>query len=201
MEVNVKEIKGEWDLGYSLDKHTLHSQYIGVNASGRSMFDTTRSEAGEALYQLKYKLDFGKTQLIAENIKEHIFPLLPKFSFIIAMPPSKDREKQPVEEIAKELADLIKKPIVSGLLCKSKTTPQMKDIEDRDERIKTLLDAFKIDNDIVEEILTGESGFSVLIIDDLFDTGTSLEAATKTLRECSKISNIYVATVTRTKNE
>ena len=49
MEVNVKEIYGEWDLGYSLDKHTVSSTPVGYNEFGHMQYDTTRSEAGEAL--------------------------------------------------------------------------------------------------------------------------------------------------------
>ncbi len=42
-----------------------------------------------------------------------------------------------------------------------------------------------------------QGSFDALIIDDLFDTGSSLEAATNVLRNYGKIRNIYVATVTR----
>ena len=67
----------------------------------------------------------------------------------------------------------------------------MKDIQDREEKVETLVQAFSI-NDSLNEGL-----YDVLIIDDLFDTGSSLEAATRVLREYSKVRNIYVATATR----
>ncbi|WP_454743956.1 hypothetical protein [Cupriavidus necator] len=53
MKTNLKQIFGNWDLGYALDKHTLRSTYIGDNEYGHPQFNTERSEPGEALFQLK----------------------------------------------------------------------------------------------------------------------------------------------------
>ena len=53
------------------------------------------------------------------------------------------------------------------------------------------MDAFNINDQL------GEGLYDVLIVDDLYDTGSSLEAATNVLRQYSKIRNIYVSTVTR----
>lgn len=197
MGINIKEIIGVWDKGFSLDKHKIKSTYTGDNEYGHPTFETLRTDIGEALYQLKYKEDFTQCDIIARNIKDHIFPLLPDVSFIIPMPPSKARLKQPVVEIAKALSHLTDKQCISDILIKSKITPQMKDITDRQTRIDTLLNAFEIDTDIVSQKLPGKL-YNVLLIDDLFDTGTSLEAATKKLRECDKIGQIFVATATRT---
>lgn len=76
-------------------------------------------------------------------------------------------------------------------MVKTSATPPMKDIGTREERIATLMGAFTV-YDVLDEGL-----FDVLIIDDLFDTGSSLEAATNVLRNYGKIRNIYVATVAR----
>ncbi len=197
MNVNVKEIAGVWDKGFSLDKHKIRSIYTGDNEYGYATFDTLRTDIGEALYQLKYQSDFTQCNIIAQSIKDHIFPLLPFVSFIVAMPPSKVRQKQPVVEIAKALAYITDKQCINDILIKSKNTPQMKDIPDRQTRVDTLLDAFEINAEVIATRLPAEC-YNVLIIDDLFDTGTSLEAATKKLRECDKIGKVFVATATRT---
>lgn len=199
MRVNVKEINGVWDKGYSLDKHTIRSVFVDIDENGRKIFDTERTDVGEALYQLKYKKDFSQCECIAENINNHIVHLLPSISFIVAMPPSKIRDKQPVTEIARILSSKMHKPFINGILVKSKSTPQMKDISTRNEKLELLLAAFCINESVVAEVLP-DSNYNVLIIDDLFDTGTSLEAATQTLFKCDKISKVLVATATR-KNE
>jgi len=83
-------------------------------------------------------------------------------------------------------------PCYEELLIKTKNTPSMKDISSRDEKISTLVDAFSIN-----DLLANGYVYDVLLVDDLYDTGSSLEAATQTLRQYAKIRNIYVATVTR----
>ena len=65
------------------------------------------------------------------------------------------------------------------------------DIGSRDEKVGTLIEAFSINDQL------GNGQYDILIVDDLFDTGSSLEAATTVLRGYNKIRNIYVATVTR----
>jgi predicted amidophosphoribosyltransferase len=199
MNVNVKEINGVWDKGFSLDKHKISSIYTGENEYGHPTFNTLRTDIGEALYQLKYKSDFSQCDVIADKINNIIIPLLPFVSFIFAMPPSKVRPKQPVIEIGHALSKFTNKPCINDIIIKSKTTHQMKDIANREDRVNTLLDAFLVDTSVVKNRLTSpKDKYNVLIIDDLFDTGTSLEAVTKKLRECGKIGQILVATVTRT---
>ncbi|MCH2488501.1 MAG: ComF family protein, partial [Erythrobacter sp.] len=107
MEVNLKPIYGPWADGYVLDKHTLKSVHIGDNEQGYPQFDTTRSEAGEALYQLKYANDYSQAKPLAQAINEHILPHFPKIGLIVPVPPSTKRTRQPVQEIANELAKMI----------------------------------------------------------------------------------------------
>ena len=191
MEVNVQEINGDWDLGYSLDKHVLSSVFLGEDQWGHARFNTTRSDIGEALYQLKYKTDFDQVETIAQQL---FISLSQKFSttcLVIPMPPSKARARQPVVELANKLAEKLGVPCFENLLVKAKNTPQMKDIDGRAEKIEALMNAFQINDQL------GEGQFDILIVDDLFDTGSSLEAATKMLRSYGKIRNVFVATATR----
>lgn len=191
MEVNIKEIVGVWKLGYSLDKHTTSSTPIGYDEFGHMRFDTIRSEAGEALFQLKYRSVFSQVSLIAQQMNESFSKVFSSVNLVIPMPPSKVRNGQPVVEIAKEFARLKGVSCCENLLVKTSETPPMKDITARDDKVSTLIGAFTF-----YDVLS-DGPFDVLIIDDLFDTGSSLEAATKVLKKYSKIRNIYVATVTR----
>jgi predicted amidophosphoribosyltransferase len=193
MDVNIKKISGVWDWGYSLDKHTIRSVPTKPNSFGHMQYDTIRSEAGEAVYQLKYQSDYSQELLIAQQLNISFGHLLTSSSLIIPMPASKNRTRQPVTEIAKNLAQLMAIPCYKNLLLKTKTTPAMKDIETREEKISTLTDAFTV-YDVLNK---GEN--DILIVDDLFDTGSSLEAATIALKKYSKIRSVYVVTVTRKK--
>jgi len=191
MEVNIKEITGVWKLGYSLDKHTIRSTPIGYNEFGHMQFDTERPEAGEALFQLKYRSDFSQVPLIAQQMKASFSDAFLSVGLVIPMPPSKVRPRQPVVEIAKDFANLMGIPCYENLLVKKSDTPPMKDIANREDKVTTLMGAFTA-YDVLDNGL-----YDVLIIDDLFDTGSSLEAATNVLRGYNKIQNVFVATVTR----
>ncbi len=191
MKVNIKKIEGNWTLGYSLDKHTICSTPIGYNEYGHMQFDTERPEAGEALFQLKYRSDFSQVPIIGQQLYDSFGAAFSSSHIVIPMPASKIRAKQPVTEIARDLAGRMGILCIENLLVKTGSTPAMKDIETRDEKVSTLVGAFKV-YDVLDKGL-----FDVLIVDDLFDTGSSLEAATTVLRGYSKIRNIYVATVTR----
>ncbi|EIM62810.1 ComF family protein [Desulfobacter postgatei] len=193
MKVNVKKIEGIWDKGFSLDKHTISSTPIGYNDYGHMQFDTIRPEAGEALFQLKYRSDFTQAPIIASQMYESLAKKYPFVSFIVPMPASRQRQRQPVTEIARSLANLMNVPCLEEFLIKKQATPAMKDIHDRDEKVQTLENAFSINDTI------GDGLYDVLVVDDLFDTGSSLEAATNVLKSCGKIQHVYVATVTRKK--
>lgn len=191
MDVNIKEISGVWALGLSLDKHTTSSTPIGYNNFGHMQFDTVRPEAGEALFQLKYRSDYSQVPLIAQQMVASFSKIFSSVNLVIPMPPSKARPRQPVVEIAQEYARLTGIPCYENLLVKTSDTPPMKDIATREEKVSTLMGALTV-CDVLKD-----NGNDVLIIDDLFDSGSSLEAATNILRGYIKIRNIFVATVTR----
>jgi len=191
MEVNIKSIHGNWDLGYSLDKHTLYSTPTGYNEYGYMQFDTVRPPAGEALFQLKYRNDYSQIDIIADQFYSSLSRSFANADIIIPMPASKQRSIQPVYKIAEKLAQLMNKQYSDRLLVKTHQTPSMKDIHDPDEKMRILRESLQL-NDLLPN-----SRHNILIIDDLFDTGSSLSAATELLRSYNKINRIYVMTVTR----
>jgi len=191
MDVNVQPINGNWDLGYSLDKHVLSSVYIGENQWGHPEFDTTRSDAGEALFKLKYRRDYDQIPIIGAQMFESLSGYFSSASLVVPMPPSIARARQPVIELARELANNMGIPCYEELLIKKIITSQMKDIESRKDKDDTLINAFSVNDQL------GEGLHDILIVDDLFDSGSSLEAAATILRDYSKIRNIFVAVVTR----
>ncbi|NMT50882.1 ComF family protein, partial [Vibrio parahaemolyticus] len=122
-------------------------------------------------YQLKYKDDFTQCAPVAKSLYANIIPYLAEIHLIIAIPPSKACSQQPVPEIARELAILTKLPFIDRFLIKSKETPQMKDIESRADKIAALQQSIQINVPLVNQTLPS-TGYNVLIVDDLYDTGT-----------------------------
>lgn len=191
MKVNVRKIHGPWNDGFSLDKHTLSSVYTGDNAYGHPTFDTTRTEIGECLYQLKYRHDYSQIPIIANELSTVAATVFEFLSFVLPVPPSQYRARQPVVEISRQVAVNLGIPCIENLLLKNAHTEQMKNISDREEKVEALC------NKLYFQDVLAQGQYDVLIIDDLYDTGATLEAATLVLRDYPKIRNVYVATITR----
>jgi competence protein ComFC len=192
IEIHPKEIKGSWDQGYVLDVHTISSTMIGYNEFGHPEFDTVRSPLGELVYRLKYKGDKGSIPPVVETTVEFINSWGIRPDVIIPIPPSKQRSFQPVFEIARELAQSMKIALDTTSLKKAKTTLQMKDVGDVSERIATLQAAFTSDREL--------DGKVVLLFDDLFQSGATMNVAARTLRRQGLAKALYALALTRTRN-
>ena len=191
MKSEVKQIIGNWDGGYALDKHKLSSVFLGHNEQGYPQFDTTRTEVGEALYQLKYKFDNAQVAPLANALASSIYPIFNNVGLLIPMPASKKRAIQPVTEIANELGRIVAKPVFNNLLTKTPNGSQLKDLKTKQDKLEALGECFA-----VQDVIQGDGPWNALLIDDIFDTGASLEAVCAVLRTYPKIEKIYVATLT-----
>ncbi len=194
MDVNIKVMKGDWHLGYTLDKHVKSSDFLGYDALGHAEFDTIRTDVGEAIYQLKYKNNRGVIPLLVEAFIDNLKSKISSVGLIVPMPPSKRRKFQPVIELAREIATKMNISLFENLLIKKSKTPEMKNEATFEEKKEILSSVFSINDEI-----DGEGSWDVLLIDDLYGTGASLNTASKTLKTYSKIKNIYVAAFTRKK--
>ena len=194
MQVQLKKLEGSWDLGYALHKHTLSSVYLGDDEYGHPRFDTTRSEPGESLYQLKYRGDWDQVKPLAAQVKKSLLPLFGKIGLIIPMPASTVRARQPVNEIATELGRLTDTPVFDNIIVKAPApqgSPQLKNLHGREEKDAALQGRFSIN-----PAITNEGCWNALLLDDLFDTGATMDAVSKTLRTYKKINQVYAASLT-----
>jgi predicted amidophosphoribosyltransferase len=193
MKTNIIKIGGEWNLGYVLDKHISSSQYLGVDKFGHNMFDTTRTEIGEAIYQLKYCSNLEPVDSLVDTFVRGMKSLFPDAGFIVPMPPSKSRRVQPVPLLAEKIAKKWGVPYFVDILVKNGSTAEMKNVRDREERIKALMEVFA-----VNKIITTKGSWHVLLIDDIYDFGSSVTTATRFLRSYGKINKVYFAAFTKT---
>jgi predicted amidophosphoribosyltransferase len=194
VKVLVKKLDGSWDAGFALHKHTLSSVYLGDNEFGHPQFDTTRSEPGEALFQLKYRGDWAQVGPLAAELQQTLLPRFAQIGLIIPMPASTVRARQPVEEIANELGRLTKIPVFNDIIVKAPApqgTPQLKNLHTREEKDAALEGRFSINPSI-----TNEGRWNALLLDDLFDTGATMDAVCRSLRTYKKIDRIYAASIT-----
>lgn len=94
MNVNLKQLVGNWEKGFALDKHAVSSTFIGYNEAGYPEYDTLRTEVGEALYQMKYRGDLEQSKKLAQEIYEKIYPYYSDVDFVIPMPATVQRQVQ-----------------------------------------------------------------------------------------------------------
>lgn len=194
MKVNIQQIDGEWHLGYVLDRHTESSEFLGHDQWGHPKFNNIRTDVGEAIYRLKNQNDRAQIPLLADVFINQLGSKFRSAGLIVPMPPSKERNVQPVIELSRAIAQKMNIGCFENILLKKIKTNQMKDIEGYDDKMLALKGAFYINNGI-----SNDGCWDVLLIDDLYDTGASLNSAVKILKTYPKFKDIYVGVFTRTK--
>jgi competence protein ComFC len=147
--------------------------------------------------------NFKYPPLIKELKKELAFLIIshfllldkkPDFSdfILVPIPLSKKKLKwrgfNQAEEIAKELAEFLKIPLISDCLIKTKETKDQVELSEK-ERKENVKGVFFIKN---KEKITGKN---ILLIDDVFTTGATMEEAARVLKEAGaeKIVGIVIA--------
>jgi predicted amidophosphoribosyltransferase len=179
-----------WVEGYVLDYHTVSSTPTG---DPYYRFDTKRTDLGELLFRLKYRSG-GNDVLtdIIDTAADFVGTWRPPIDCVVPSPPSQMRKMQPAIEIARALADRLGFPAYLEAVHKVKTTPQMKNIDDWTERQRVLADSMCLGE--------GElKGKSILLFDDLIESGSTLRRAAEILLNEGGAQRIYTLVLTRTK--
>ena len=175
VEYNAEEIPGPWHAGYSLDRHTVSSEYLGDDPYGNPVYETVRTPLGELLFRLKYRGDESALTPIVDAALEFLGQWKPPTDLIVPVPPSNENRKhQPVILVAKALAGGAQIELCGGCVRKTKPTEQLKDVHVYAERVKILRGVFAVERGKVE-------GHHVLLMDDLFRSGATLSALTQVL--------------------
>jgi predicted amidophosphoribosyltransferase len=195
--INPLKLTGNWTQGYALDIHTIDSILIGHDEYGHEVFDTKRSEMGELLYRLKYKSDKAVLVEIIDTVSNflvNLWKIVDAIAAIVPVPPSKNRTFQPVLEITKSLSSRLRIPFYDDVLAKTKETPELKDVYVYEKRMELLQNAFHVKSNALK-------GKSILLLDDLYRSGATLNTITDILYKEGKVSHVYVLTLTKTRSK
>jgi competence protein ComFC len=192
IEINPQRIRGRWLNGYALDFHTISSTPIGENAYGHMQFDTVRPPVAELLYQLKYRGDVTVIGEIAEVAADFLKRQRRSVDLIVPAPPSLTRRVQPVVLLAKSIGGTLKIPVAC---CVTATRPssQLKDITDPAQRAEALAGLYAVDRHQTR-------GKAILLFDDLYRSGSTLNAITSLLLDDGSAAQVNVLTITRTRS-
>ena len=187
-----RTIIGEWRKGFALDLQTLSSEFIGYDEFGHPRFDTKRSGIGELLYQLKYKSNMDAVQEIIKAVEQFMKAWKPTVDILVPVPPSTHRAAQPVLVLAKAIGERLRIPL-ADCVTRTRDIPELKNVSDLDERLKLLEGLHTVDK-------SATRGKSVLLFDDLYRSGATMNAITTELYEAGKATDVFALAITRTRS-
>jgi competence protein ComFC len=196
LRFNPQKISGNWDQGFALDIHTVSSTFVGYNEQGKEQFETTRSDIGEAVYQIKYKANKDVLLELLETVAEvaeNKWKIIEKVDVIVPVPPSnRSRTIKLPTEMAKHLSVKYGKIFHPFLLSKIKATEELKGVFGFEKRKELLANAFQASPSLENK--------SVLVVDDLYRSGATLQSVTGALKKDGKAKKVYVLTLTKTRS-
>jgi len=174
-----RPLAGPWRTGWSLG---FHSSFSGEK--------WTRSAIGELTYRLKYQQDLSTLPQIVEQVQKLVgdHPELLQVDAIVPVPPSSPRTFGPVRVLANALGKKFNIP-VSPVLVKTRQTRPQKEMRTFAQKRNNVAGAFAVRGEV--------RGKRLLLMDDLFDSGATLEEATRVLKRAGA-ATICVLTMTRT---
>lgn len=175
-----RPLPGPWQAGWSLG---FHSQFNGATWH--------RTNVGTLAHRLKYQHDQEAVQPLLEQILALCSQqpdLVAGIDALVPVPPSPGRLLDPVETVARHLGIALKKPIWP-LLTKTRQTAPQKELRTLAQKRANVAGAFT-----VRYLVPGKR---LLVLDDLFDSGATLEEVSRVLRQAG-VTQLSVLTLTRT---
>jgi ATP-dependent DNA helicase RecQ len=178
-QLHPRQLPGPWKEGWALG---FHSSFSGS--------DWNRSPVGELAYRLKYQGDLTTLPALLDQVVALLetHPNLIHVDAIVPVPPSTARASDPVRGFAETLAghfDLKVLPVV----VKTRQTEPQKAFHTRAQKRSNVTGAFAVQGPI--------HNLHLLVVDDLFDSGMTLEEITRVLQSAGAAS-VCVLTLTRT---
>ena len=160
-----RQLIGAWQHGWALD---FHSRFSGG--------DWSRSGTGDLTNRLKYNSDLSVLPKLLEQTMElfQIHPEMNKSDIIVPVPSTTKRKIQPVQVYCDALSSKTKMP-VQMLIYKACDTKPQKEMKTIGQKRANVSGAFALNSNI--------QGKRILLVDDLFDSGATLDEITRVLRK------------------
>ncbi|MDL1896018.1 RecQ family ATP-dependent DNA helicase [Anaerolineae bacterium CFX7] len=177
---HTRALYGPWRAGFALDFHT---RFDGDVAN--------RGVIGDLVFRYKYRDERQLAGELAARWAELLRAQkgLPKFDAVIPIPPSTPREFDPVGNLARALGSELKIPALLSALVKTRATKPQKEMISLAQKQANVRNAFVVKGDV--------RGKNVLLVDDLYDSGATLQEAARVLQRAGAAS-IVVLTLTKT---
>jgi predicted amidophosphoribosyltransferase len=149
---------------------------------------------GGLLKKAKYRENKNTLDVLADSASSFIESRNWCIDYIVPVPPSNLKRKyQPVFELAQRISSTLKKPVCWDCIKKVTETPELKNVHDYAARLKILESAFSVDRNKTHDKV-------ILLLDDQYRSGATLNAISKNLCEDGSAKKIYVLAITKTRS-
>lgn len=194
--MKLPNISNSWVWGESLNRYTLpYSDTYGV---------PTKTQEGHWVHDYKYssEMDEKERARITREFTNRVFDLVkqrfsdmektqPPFDVCISPPGNRDFDYPLPNQVCKWLCrDHAWMKLGSHAISKTRVSPVLKNIEP-ENRPKVVEGLYRVDIEVMPRPTQG-----ILIIDDVFETGSTLRSLCQTLEETYPLIPRYVVTLT-----
>lgn len=176
---HAQTLTGPWEKGWALD---FHSRFVGAAWQ--------RSPVGELLFRLKYQEEVAVLPQLSQYMAALVtnIPELVQVDLVTPTPPSAKRPFDAVQLLAELVANRLHKPVQNVIIRVKSSAPQ-KEMRTLAQKQQNVAGAFACAPSV--------QGRTILVVDDLFDSGATLAEITRLLKQRGA-RRIYVLTITRT---
>ncbi len=187
---HTRALYGPWRAGFALDFHT---RFDGDVAS--------RGVIGDLVFRYKYRNEKNLARELASRWAQLLREQagLPKFDAVLPIPSTTVREFDPVGNLATALAAELGIPALFGVLVKTRVTQPQKELHALAQKQANVRGAFTLKGEMQGAFLLkgGLRGKQILLVDDLYDSGATLQEAARVLQRAG-VAGIVVLTLTKT---
>jgi competence protein ComFC len=144
------------------------------------------------IYALKYRSDTLTVKEIVAAVTTLIRRWKPSVDIIVPVPPMTQRTVQPVLVLAEAISSELGIPI-ANCVRRTREIPQLKNVYDLDKRLELLSGLHVVDQSVTQDK-------KVLLFDDLYRSGATMNAITTELYENGKAKDVVALAITRTRS-
>lgn len=177
---HARVLAGPWRAGWALD---FHSRFDGDTQN--------RGVIGDLVFRYKYRDEHHLARELAGRWAQLLSAHreLPKPDAVLPIPSTTPRDFDPVGALAQALASELQVPALFGVLVKTRATQPQKEMTSLAQKQANVRGAFALRGDL--------RGKHILLVDDLYDSGATLQEAARVLQR-GGVASIVVLTLTKT---